>query len=477
MKEYLIIDIGTSSIRVAAINKKMEIVRVEQLKRTAGVCFDAEKEWNIIRGMIGRITRTNKIYAGAAVSSLLGWIGVDADGNAVTPCYSYMHQCMREYLEFKKEVSDDIVYPISGRCISPELAGFKIEHLKNKEPEIYGRLACFTSLKDYINIKLSGIMAIDHTTACYTMLYDLKTTDWNGWLIDKLGIDRAVLPKLIRPYEKLGTIRKELAREWGLVGEIAVACGSVDGSTGILGAGGIQKDTAVNVMGTTDVFFMVQKKRILDQSKSLVINPHVIPGLWLIGGPMGMYGGTLEWLLGNVMSGAKSIEQMNELAREVSEGSEGVRFYPTLAGERTPFWNSQVRGTILGMEQRHKSQHLFRAIMEANGYAIRKIVETGKENGISVDKVIAIGGGSKSNLWLQIKADILGKNFLRAAVEEATLAGSCMLAMLATGEALEDISLSGSTGEFEFVCEKYEIYNTKYQFYMEEHNKVVNLYY
>lgn len=475
MKNYLIIDIGTSSLRVAIMNEKLDILRTEVKKRSVEVCFSAEEEWQNLFCMMKQIIQSEKREMdGIAVSSLLGWVGIDKDGNAVTPCYSYMHQCIEEYEEFRQKYTDDIIYPISRRCISSELAIFKLLELKKNHQDIYGKMSKFISLKDFINRKITGIAAIDHTSASYTMLYDVQNEEWSQDILEYSGLDREKLANLVRPYEAVGHPLDEIAAELGISSDIPVAAGSVDGSTGILGAGAVNAKTAVSVMGTTEVFFMVEDRLPFDKTKSIIVNPHVIPGLWLVGGPMGMYGGTLDWMLNNIMNRAFSVKQMDELAGNIPAGSEGVVFVPSLAGERAPFWNPQVRGTVVGMEYKHKAEHLFRAIMEANGYSIRKTVETGRDNGVCFDRVYAIGGGSKSDVWLQLKADIIGTAFERPAIEEATMAGACLLAMMAGGiKALPKAKVIKSFSANMKEKEKYDFY---YEKYMRIHDKIVDLY-
>ncbi|HHV11486.1 MAG TPA: hypothetical protein GXX75_14540 [Clostridiales bacterium] len=477
MKNFLIIDIGTSSLRVAIINEKLEILNIEVVKRSAGVCFDAEEEWDHIYQRMKAVIKSSDVKIdGMAVSSLLGWIGVDQHGNSVTPCYSYMHQCEEECKEFKLKYSDDLIYPISGRCISSELSVFKILNLKKEHREIYDKMSWFISLKDFINMKLTGIAAIDHTSACYTMLYNIKNQDWSREILGYTGVDSTKLARLIRPYEILGTVKGDIAAGLGITGNIPVAAGSVDGSTGILGAGAIESGLAVSVMGTTDVFFMVEDKLVFDQTKALIINPHVFPGLWLVGGPMGMYGGTLEWLLNNIMNKSSDMIEMGKMAEEIPSGSDGVTFLPTLAGERTPFWIPQMRGTMVGLEYRHKAQHLFRAVMESNGYAIRRCAELGRNAGIEFDRVIAIGGGSKSDLWLQLKADIMGVKVQRSSVEEATTIGACLLVMVATGFEMVTLPRIGIKETFYYQPEIKAGYDSLYQGYMKLHDKIAGLY-
>lgn len=476
MKQYIVIDIGTSSLRAALIGENLRILNIEAIKRTAEAVFDAEEEWENIFRLIKRITDKEKKIDGIAVSSLLSWVGMDAEGYAVTPCYTYMHQCMEEYEGFHNLYTDREIYAVCRRRMSGENAVFKMMRLKNRKKEVYERLACFTSLKDFINAKLTGIMGIDHTFACYTLLYDVEKACWSRELIEKSGIDENKLPVLRRPYEMLGKIKKEIAEELGIESIVPVAVGSVDGSTGILGAGASKAGMAVSVMGTTDVFFMVHKNLCDDASMGLVTNPHVCPGFWISGGPMGIYGGAADWFIQKIMGGHWDIGKMNELAGGIPAGSGGVVAFPTLSGERTPFWNPLLRGTVLGMGMEHGPGHLFRAILEADGYAVRKIAETGKACGIAFDQVIALGGGSKSPLWLQMKADIMRTVHYKSSVEEATITGSCILLLLAGGAKPEEIPPVPVEEEFPVQEKEAEAYDAFYRQYMEIHDKVADIY-
>ncbi len=477
MKDYLIIDIGTSSLRAAIINEKLEIANSKVFRRSADVCFDAEDEWQKVYQMMKAVTESYPAeIEGIAVSALLGWVGVDERGNAVTPCYTYMHQCKEECDEFRSKFSDDIIYPVSGRCISSELSVFKLLQLKRKHKERYDKMRWFLSLKDFINMKLTGMAAIDHTSACYTMLYDIKKKTWSQDILDYAGLDSIKLAGLMYPYEIVGKVREDISVGIGISRSTPVAAGSVDGSTGILGAGAIEAGLAVSVMGTTDVFFMVEDKLSLDTTKSLIVNPHVFPGLWLIGGPMGMYGGTLDWMLKQIMNKSSDIGQMDELAETVQAGSDGVIFLPTLAGERTPFWTPQMRGTIIGLEHRHKAENLFRAAMESNGYTIRRCAELGRKAGVKFNRIIAIGGGSKSDLWLQMKADITGVDIARSSIGEASMIGACLLVMLATGTKLDTLPKIGMKKMFHARPELKESYDSLYRRYMELHDKIAELY-
>lgn len=229
-------------------------------------------------------------------------------------------------------------------------------------------------------------------------------------------------------------------------------------------------------MGTTDVFFMVTREWKPDKTQSLIVNPHVIPGLWLVGGPMGMYGGTIDWFLEHIMNGSFDVTEMNHKADKIEAGCQGVMFYPNLAGERTPYWNPKFTGTVVGMKHEHRAEHLFRGIMEAGGYTTRRIMEIGKAADVVCEEVTAIGGGAKSSLWLQIKADITGKTFWSAEVKEATVTGSTLLIMLAEGRSLESLPRIMKKTCYVYKEEDHRKYEKCYEKYVRNHEILKKLY-
>lgn len=475
MDEYLIIDIGTSSVRVSIMNGSLGTKVLQVSKRKAKEQFDAESEWQLIKHMIKAVPEGEKTkIKGIAVSALISWVGVDVTGRAVTPCYTYAHRCEEEFREYP-EKSDADVFRINGRRKSPEFGVYKLIWLKNKKNDLYRQIKTFTTLKDFINGKLSGEFYIDHTSACYSMIYDIGEKTWSNELLEAFAVDREILPWILHPYEKAGELREELAEELKLPEGTPVVCGSVDGSTGVLGAGATDAGQVVSNMGTTDVVFMVSDSIPEDKSCSLVINPHVVKDKWIIGGPMGVYGGAIDWFVNGLLNGCESAESLTEKAKQLPPGSEGVRSIPTLEGERTPFWNSNMRGCLWGLNSKHKAGHVFRAILEANCYANRTIIDTGKSCGINPQYMIAIGGGANNSLWLQIKSTVTGLPVVKKPITEATSLGACILARYAfSGIPFEERDEMA----VEMICPdetQSAVYDVLYKNYMRQHELLTNL--
>ncbi|MBE6906973.1 MAG: hypothetical protein E7476_11950 [Ruminococcaceae bacterium] len=475
MEEYIVIDIGTSSLRVLVMDQTLQTVEQQVKKYNISETFDAELLWeNICSMCLSLRVEPSKIRA-IGVSALLGWVGVNRQGQAVTPCYTYMHQCPNQFIQAEPILKQINVYNITGRLPNPELAVYKLMQLQ-QHPALYQEIACLVSLKDFINQKLTHVLATDRTSACYTMLYDIRKKQWSQELISALGIDSNKLPPLCEPSDVLAPLNNSVASQLHLPQGITVVVGSVDGSTGVLGAGGIEPGTMVSVMGTTDTSFFVAHKDLLDSTKALVMNPHVVGDRWLLGGPMGMYGGTVEWLITHIMQGKTTLDELKCLAKDVPRGSNGVTFIPTLAGERAPYWIPQMRGTILGMKPTHGPGELFRAILESNAFSLKRMTELIEMAGGKVECMISIGGGAKDNLWLQIKAEVLGIPVLRTGIQEATACGTCMLAMLANGKHEKDLPRPCQLQAFEGSDAAVKEYHSFYTVYQQMHEEIHSIY-
>ena len=140
MKPFLMIDIGTSSLRVVLLDDSGTVIDSKTLKRPAPECFDAEEEWKHILDMSRALTAGISRLSCVAISSLLGWVGIDANGAALTPCYSYMHNEPDYYQKFCDSNDVSVLYSICRRRVAPEQLAFKICRLQQEEPALYGKI-------------------------------------------------------------------------------------------------------------------------------------------------------------------------------------------------------------------------------------------------------------------------------------------------------------------------------------------------
>ena len=191
---------------------------------------------------------------------------------------------------------------------------------------------------------------MDMTHAGYTGLFSVYDMSWDNKLLESFGIDVRLLPNLGEGTDIVGEVMPSISTEMRLSKDTRVVLGGPDGSMAVVGGGGIRKGSSINVTGTTDVLFSVHEGSSKEQSftepdYSLIHNRHLLPNLWLSGGPMGMTGGTVNWFLTQwtdrheQADGEVNLYQRFEtLAEKVNPGAQGIIFIPTLSGERTPTW-------------------------------------------------------------------------------------------------------------------------------------------
>lgn len=432
----LTVDIGSSSVRVIAFDDRLAEIATASAKRLSGPRVDADACWadvsRLLFEVMAVLPRGADIRA-VAVSALLGWVAVDAAGRPVAEAFTWMDQRPEETAELAAAMDSRQLYAKTGRRLSGEFGGLKLRHLKREHPALYERTAALLSLKDYINLRLTGLMSTDVTTACYTLLFNIGRRDWDDDILAALSLDRARLPRLLRGSEPAGVTTPEVERLCGLPAGTPVAASGPDGSVGILGAGGHAVGAAVDLMGTTDVLFAVCDERPDDPGRTLVVNPHLIDGLWLAGGPMGLSGGALDWVVRTLMDRHVSFEEVDGQAAEIEPGCGGLMMIPGFTGERAPFWEPRMAGTMIGLRLEHQAAHFARAIMEANSFAVRRLCARCGEAGVPIRELVAIGGGIRHQSWLTVKADVTGLPLLVATRIEATSLGCAALALLATG--------------------------------------------
>jgi xylulokinase len=450
-QSILVIDLSSSACTVHAFNEKGTVI--SKCKKTyKNYCYndkwvelDPDEIWEVILSTIGSIlTDKDQLnVAGIGITAQLGLVPVDQLGNACAPIMTWMDQRAEKQADaIKEKIGNDLVYKSTGRRISAELSAPKILWYKEERSPIYQNATKFLSLKDYIIAKFTGKLTTDPAHAGYSMLYNVEKQAWDLELIRELGIDVCKLPEVNQCHTIIGTVRREVAIESGLREGIPVSTGGPDGSMGTLGAGAVSPGSTVNVVGTTDVFFTCADRPVFDPHMRTIVNCHVVPGLWNIGGPMTTAGGCLQWFLNEFGFAEKEMakkisgseyEIFDREAASVSPGSDGLLFFTCLVGERAPNWDSNVRGSIIGLTPNTSRESVIRAIYEGSSYAVKRIIDIIEELGIEIKEVYMTGGGANSPIWQQIRADVTGKKYLVPKVNESTALGAFIAIAVGVG--------------------------------------------
>ena len=256
---------------------------------------------------------------------------------------------------------------------------------------------------------------------------------WNKELIESEKLnDHFILPELVESSKTVGLIQKNVAEELSLPKSIKVVSGSPDFAAGLVGTGTVKSGFLCDRGGTSQgVTLCSDIKRDI---KGLITTPYFLNNLWKISGIMKTSGRALDWFTEEVLhSQVKNLKNLKSVKRPT-----GIVFLPYLSGERSPYWNPDAKGIFFGLNLDSNREDLFVSIMEGISFSIRDIIERMEENGLKINKIRMTGGQTQSELFNQLKADILGREIELPDISESELLGTAIYAI--ANDSNEEIS-------------------------------------
>ncbi len=207
--------------------------------------------------------------------------------------------------------------------------------------------------------------------------------------------------------DDLACLTREAAESTGPPAGTPVMAGTVDGAAAAVEAGTVAAGRAAEMTGTSTVLLMAGPRDVFEPA--FISMPHALPGLHLLLGAISSSGASLRWFRDQLSAGGPSgYDELTRQAAGAPAGSGGVLFLPYMAGERSPLWDTDARGVFFGLSLATSRAALVRALLEGTAFALRHNVEVARAAGLPVDSLRSVGGGAKSPLWCQIKADVLG---------------------------------------------------------------------
>ncbi len=445
------IDVGTESSRAAIIRTDGSIMAVDQLfyslvsERPGWASQDPALWWEStvknIRNVIDKTgVKASDIAGVGAGGQMHGPVPIDADGEVISPDVQLWcdKRCEPQCSAVAERSDVRELARRAGNPIAPSWSGFKIAWVRDNYPDVYRRTATFVTPKDYINFRLSGERRTDYSEASGSYLMDAHTRTWSPELAEELGVDLAKMPPIAAASEVIGGVTAEAARATGLIKGTPVVAGGGDMPCTLLAAGIVRPGRACDITGTAAHVSVFSEAPLLDPR--LMNLHHLLPG-WFTFGILDSGGGSLAWFKNNfcqeevALAAEKGESVYNLLAREAAQvpaGSGGLLFLPYLMGERT-LGTAYSRGVFFGLSAHHTKAHLIRSIMEGVTFDLRQSLDIMRELGIQIHEIRVIGGGARSALWRQIKADIYQAATLRLADFEGGVLGAGILAATGAG--------------------------------------------
>ncbi len=490
MPELLLgVDIGTSSVVcsifdvnshsfLASASEEQRIV----LRHPGWAEQDPEDWWTLVRHNIQRVLREASV-AGSEIAAIgvsgqmQAAIPLDKEGNLLSHMVQLWcdKRCASLCEEWVARLDTARTKKLSGNDIASSLTAFKIKWLEENRPEEHRQTHTYLWPKDYINLRLTGVRSTDYSDASGSFLMDARTKRWSEEMCDALKIDISLLPPIRVSSDVIGKIMRKAAFETGLSEATVVVAGGADFPSGLLAAGVTTPGSVGEVCGSSSVLAAPTEKPIVAEE---IRNYCHVVDRWIACSEIDTAGESLRWF-GDLFSSkeqeALSFQEMEQEAAATPPGAEGLLFLPYLLGERT-MGKAANRGAFLGISLSHTRGHFIRAIMEGVCLGLRPTLDTFEKEGISVKEVHTLGGGSRSRLWGQIRADIYGRPVSRLCESEGSILGVVLLAGVGAGfwsdpavKAEEMIKIRGCS---EPNSDLFEMYNELEEVFQEAYCKL-----
>lgn len=360
-------------------------------------------------------------------------VPIDKSGRLLTeftPIWSDK-RAFAEADEFFRTIPYEDWYETTGNGFPPECYSlFKIMWLRNHDPELFQQAYKFLGSKDYVNFRLTDVLATDHSYASGSGAYNLEKQDYEPLYLQVAGVDENLLPNLLESRAIVGTLTSEASNTLGLNKNTKVMAGGVDNAVMALGANGYEENSTYLSLGSSSWIAINTKKPLLDQEKKPYVFAHCISGMYTSATSIFAAGSSLRWLRDQVFPD-KSYKELDQMAASAPAGSNNLLFNPSLAGGAMIEESPDIAGGFIGLKLRHTGDDLVRAVMEGVSFNLRYALDVLTSKGVDVQQLLVVGGGAKSDFWIQLLATILGKAFQTTGQGlETTTVGAAALAFV-----------------------------------------------
>jgi xylulokinase len=412
---------------------------------TSGALADAVKQVGADRIAAIGITHQRETF-----------VCLDKAGDPIRPAITWMD------IRATKEVEThgtEAVHRITGKPPNPTPAWYKLLWLNSHEPETIRQTAHVVDVANYLVQKLTGEWTTSWACADPLGLVDLTTFDYDDGLLEMAGLSRAKVSRLLPPGSVAGALSAKVADEIGLPAGVPVVIGAGDGQSAGLGCNVTRPGRAYLNIGTGTVSGVYAETYAHDMSYRTMGGP--VPGTYIFETFIGGGTGNIVWFVEQLSGVDRAALKLGETPEQILEqaaakipvGSEKLLCLPYWTGAMTPYWDGHARGAYVGLTGVHTKAHMYRAILE--GMALEeKLLVGGVETatGRALDEIVLLGGGSRSKLWCQIIANVLGRNVTLAREQESTALGAGIHAAAAVG-LYKDIreaadAMTGTSGSF-----------------------------
>ena len=438
---FIGIDLGTSALKLLLVDRQGTVLRT--VTREYPLLFPrpgwSEQEpahwWQAVREGIPALLRgfdAEKVAGIGTGGQMHGLVALDEADQVIRPAILWNDgRTSREVEYLNGTIGKERLSALTANIAFAGFTAPKLLWMQRNEPENFRRIRRIMLPKDYINYKLTGVHCCDYSDTSGMLLLDVQHKCWSQEMLDICGVTEAQMPRLYESFQCVGTLLPEVAAALGLPAGVKVCAGAGDNAaaavgTGVVGAGGCNIS-----LGTSGTIFISSDKFGVDPHNGLHAFAHADGGYHLMGCMLSA-ASCNKWFMEDIL-GSDDYAGLQAQITPDKLGRSHVYFLPYLMGERSPINDTSARGTFIGMTMDTSRADMLQAVLEGVAFAIRDSFEVARSLGIAIPRSMICGGGSKSPLWRQMIADILGIPLDIPVTEQGPGYGGAMLAMVACG--------------------------------------------
>jgi xylulokinase len=489
------IDAGTTAFKAVLFDqqgKEIAFATYEYKLNYSGIDIvelDAEKYWEACKYVIRTILskwngKVSDIKALAIASQGETLITLDRQGNPLRPAIVWLDsRANKEANKLKNNFGVDFTFKKTGQPdIVPTWPAAKILWIRENEPFVFNKTAKYLLLEDYLIYRLTNKFISEGSLLSSTLMFDINEGQWWNEMLQYIGINSDQLPEIKNSGQIVSELTEGAAKVTGLSKGTLVVTGALDQAASTIGAGNTGFGVITESTGSTLAICANVSQPVFDPERRIPCHFHAIPGEYFLIPWCQTAGMVYKWFRDEFyyeknnskeFDALSIFKRMDEEASHILPGSNGLIMLPHLAGAFTPESNPHARGVYFGISLQTSKAHFTRSILESVAYMLKRNIGLLEDLGIEVHEIRSIGGGSKSALWKNIKADVCQKPLMTVQTSETTSLGAAMLASKALN-LYDDLKLAAA--EMVHLQERIEPNSANEEVYSFAYKKYINLY-
>jgi len=445
------IDVGTTGYKLSAFSREGDLLASTyeeydiQRPKPGWAELDTVQIWGMLKESMAYIaSQSSSDPVEALCVSSLGeaLVPVTTDRKILGSSLLNFDSRGEEFLPALSDaLKDEILYRINGNTLGNHYSLTKLKWIQKHQARLYERTDIFLLWGSFISYMLGADAAVDYSLANRTLLFDLDRESWSEEILDCVGLSVTKLPDTVPSGTVIGIVADHVANEIGLPAGVSIVSGAHDQCANAIGCGVIQEGNAVYGMGTyiciTPVFSARRDSQLMIE-RGLNTEHHAVAGNY-VSFIYNQGGSLVKWYRDTFAAAesqqaeAEGRDVYSELFAELPSGPSSVLVLPHFTATGPPDFITDSCGVMVGLTLETKRGDVLKGILEGTTFYLKVCVDSLPPTGIEIKDYRAVGGGSKSDAWIQLCADILGRPFHRPRITEAGALGAAIMAGVGTG--------------------------------------------